>query len=100
MAAEAETVRVEVAIGWDVGAERVRTETCPAATEDGWKLAVTPLGTPVTASVARALKPLVLFTVTASAVDWPWIRVPVPGVTLTEKLDDVVTVKAVAELTL
>lgn len=50
-----------VALGdWLAGAVRVRIENCPAVICAGWKLAVTPEGTPETPRVASWVKPFEL----------------------------------------
>ena len=46
------------------GAVNRSVELCPAVITVGWKAAVTPLGSPVTARVADWLKPFVLWRAT------------------------------------
>ena len=59
------TESVDVLVAWFDGADRVSTEVCPAVMAVGLKAKVTPLGTPLTLSVASPLKPDELLSATA-----------------------------------
>ena len=69
--ADALTERDEVLVGWLAGAERVRMEVWFTEIELGLKLAVMPLGKPVTLRVDNPVKPFALLSVTAKVVDCP-----------------------------
>ena len=74
------------------GAVTVRIENCPAVICCGWKLAVTPKGTPETPRAANCVKPFVLASDTSYVVVWPGGSVAVLGVAVSVKLVDAVMV--------
>lgn len=76
----------------------VRIENWPAVILTGEKLAVTPVGRPVTLRSASWLKPLLLLRLTLTDALVPCCTFAVDGLALTEKLDDATTLKLAAEV--
>jgi len=73
---------------WLAGALSVRIENCPAVICDGWKLAVTPEGSPATISDASWENPLLLVNETWTVVVCPGSKVAELGPAVRLKLDD------------
>ena len=82
---------------WLAAALSVRIEYCPAVICGGWKLPVTPEGSPATLNAASWENPLVLVSETSTVAVCPGSKVTALGPAASAKLDEATTVNRVVD---